>query len=84
MGIIDDLRAFLVSKRYLRNNHDIAEDQSLLNAGLIDSLAVLELSNHIEQVYGVQVSEDDLVPENFDSLAAIKAFIDRKIAERGA
>ena len=82
MGIIDDLRAFLINKGYVKNSHAVADDQPLLSSGLIDSLAVLELTSYIQQVYSLQIEEDDLVPENFDSLAAMKSYIDRKTAAR--
>ena len=82
MSIIDELRAFLVASGYLSTGGCVAENHSLLRAGLIDSLAVVELTSHIQQVYGVQISEDDLVPENFDSLGAMKSFIDRKNGKR--
>ena len=82
MKIINDLRAFLVRKGYL-NDHAVSENQSLLEDGLIDSLAVLELTSYLEETFGVQVSEDDLLPENFQSLAAMRAYVGRKTAARG-
>ena len=81
MNIVDDLREFLITKGYLTTGGCVAENDSFLSAGLIDSLAVLELTSHLQQVYGVQIGEDDLVPQNFDSLAAMKSFIDRKKAK---
>lgn len=56
----------------------LTDDLSLLEAGIIDSTGVLELVAVIEEKYGVQVDDSELVPENFDSLAKIAAFVERK------
>jgi acyl carrier protein len=81
--IIDDLRDFLTKNRLVRRGQAVSDDQSLLGSGIIDSLAVLEISTYITQAYDVQIDEDDLVPENFDSLAAMRSYIERKRNVRG-
>lgn len=62
---------------------DLTDDLSLLGAGIIDSTGVLELVSVIEDTYGVQVDDSELVPENFDSLAKIATFVERKRAAAG-
>lgn len=61
-----------------RNVTSISDDASLLAAGAIDSLGVLQLVALIEQRYGFTVPDDDLVPENFDTIRAIAAFVASK------
>jgi len=53
----------------------VGAGDSLLESGVIDSLAVVQLVAFIERTYGVKIEEDDLLPENFDSLSAIAAFV---------
>lgn len=62
---------------------DLQADTSLLEQNILDSTGVLELVAHLEQSYGIQVSDDELLPENLDSLSAIEAFVARKQAGSG-
>jgi acyl carrier protein len=55
-------------------------DQELLESGILSSIAVVELVTHIEEVYGISINIDDVVPDNFGSLKALSGFIDRKIS----
>ena len=59
----------------------LADDESLLDAGVIDSMGVLELVDFIDERYGIAVREEELVPENFGSIAGIVAFVQRARAE---
>ena len=68
-----EVRQFLAGQ--LHRNVDVGDNESLLEAGIIDSMAVLELVAHVEQQYGFSVSDDDMMPENFDTIDAIAAFI---------
>ena len=74
-----DLRTFLEKKRFVRKSQITDDNQSLLESGLIDSLAVMEITTYMEDAYGVQVDDDDLIPDNFDSIAAMAAYVERKI-----
>lgn len=60
----------------------IPEGASLLTSGVIDSLAMVQLVTALESAYGIAILEDELVPEHFDSVRAIAAFVDTK--RRGA
>ncbi|RLD10559.1 acyl carrier protein [candidate division KSB1 bacterium] len=53
-------------------------DDSLLELGIIDSVKMLDLINFIEEKYGITVDDDDLFPENFDSVNAIVNYIQSK------
>jgi acyl carrier protein len=57
----------------------IADDTSFLDAGIIDSTGVLELVCFLEGSYGVEVSDQEMLPENFDSIARIAAYLQRKL-----
>jgi len=56
----------------------LEDDVSLLDTGIIDSTGVLELVSFIEEEFGIEVKDEELVPENLDSLAKIAAFIEKK------
>ena len=56
----------------------LAADDSLMDAGIIDSTGVLELTGFLEETYEITVEDADLVPENLDSISSIVAFVERK------
>jgi len=51
---------------------------SLERAHIVDSVRTLELIMFIEETFGFSVDNDDAVPENFDTVNAIVAYIERK------
>ena len=51
---------------------------SLLEKGIIDSTGVLELVSFIEETYGIKVEDEELIPENLDSVVFVSAYITRK------
>lgn len=57
---------------------DLADDLSLLDSGIIDSMGILDLVTFIEDEYGILVNDDELVRENFDSVMALNNFVAEK------
>ena len=53
-------------------------DTDLVETGLLDSLALVELLVQLEETFGVSVSTDDLELENFRSIASIAGFVARR------
>jgi acyl carrier protein len=60
-------------------NMVLANDESLLGAGVIDSTGVLELIGYLEEKFQLQFGDDELVAENFDTILKITAFIQKKL-----
>jgi acyl carrier protein len=56
----------------------IAPDENLLSRGIIDSMGLLKLVTFLEERYGFEAGDDDMVPENFMTLAKIRDFVERK------
>jgi acyl carrier protein len=79
--IAREVREFVVSN-FLFGQPDpsLTDDQSLLEAGVIDSTGVLELVSFIEQRYGLAIGDRELLPENLDSIQNASSFIIRKLA----
>jgi acyl carrier protein len=59
-------------------SNGLRDSDSLLNKGIIDSTGVLELVSFLENNFGVRVEDEELVPENLDSIANVTAYILRK------
>jgi acyl carrier protein len=58
----------------------IANNISFLESGIIDSTGILEVIQFIEEHYNIEIGQDDLVPENLDSIDNIVVFIQRKLS----
>ena len=56
----------------------LAPDDDLLAKGLVDSHGVMELVGFIEERYGITVRDEDLTPENFQSLTSIEQYVDSR------
>jgi acyl carrier protein len=61
-----------------RNPGELGDTDSLLDKGIIDSTGVLELVGFIEENFKVQVNDEELVPENLDSVNNLVSYIERK------
>jgi len=74
-----------IRRKFLSNNKDIALDanDSFLEKGLIDSTGVLELVSFIEETYGITIEDEELIPDNLDSLHKLENFITRKLSHVG-
>ena len=55
----------------------LEDDTSLLDTGRVDSTGVLTLVAYIEDTFGIAVNDEDLIPDNFDSIDRIIGYIDR-------
>lgn len=74
-----EIRQFITENYVLTDEVDeLNENESLMDRGIIDSIGVFALVDFIEQQYGVTVSDDEMIPENLDSINAIVAFINKK------
>ena len=62
----------------------IADTESLLDAGLVDSTGVLELVAFLEGEFALRMADAEIVPENLDSIRAIVAFVEGKHAVAAA
>jgi len=77
--IKDSVRAFVIENFLFGDaTHELAETDSLIENGIIDSTGVLELVAFMEDCYGITVADVDIVPANLDSLARITAFVTLK------
>jgi acyl carrier protein len=73
------VRRFIAENFLFREDVDsLPEDASFLEAGIIDSTGVLELVCFLETTYGIQVDDDEMLPENLDSIRAVSAYVRRK------
>jgi acyl carrier protein len=74
-----ELRSFLAENFLLGEEfRGLPGSASLIEAGIIDSTGVLELVGFLEEAYGIEISDSELVPENLDSIDNILRFMTAK------
>ena len=64
------------------NEEDLDNNDSFLDKGIIDSMGMLELIAFVEETYGVEVEDDEVIPDNFDSVSKLAAYIRKKMARQ--
>ncbi|OHB60988.1 MAG: acyl carrier protein [Planctomycetes bacterium RBG_13_50_24] len=73
------VREFVVENFLFGDGESLKNDTSFMEEGIIDSTGILELVFFLEETFGLSVEDDELVPDNMDSLQNIARFIDRKL-----
>ena len=74
-----DIRQFLTEVFFLGDDPaGLPGSKSLIDSGIIDSTGVLELVGFLEDKYAIRINDDELVPENLDSVDNIVSFVNRK------
>jgi len=72
------IRTFLVEHFPLVRKRDLKSDESLFQNGLVDSLGVVEVVTFLEREFQITVTDEDLLPENFQSIECIRDFVQSK------
>ena len=84
MSVTADVEQFILSELSQgRGITTIDPADNLLAKGIVDSHGVMELVAFLEERYGISVRDEDLTPENFESVARIDEFVARKQDGRG-
>ena len=79
MSVKQQIKTYIAENfMFSSNGFHLDEDESFLDAGVVDSLGVLELVTFVEETFGIQVSDEEIVPDNFDSVNNLAAYIGRK------
>jgi acyl carrier protein len=79
--LIQELRAFIVENFLFGDETTpfaFSDDDSFQERGIVDSTGILELVCHLQEKYGIEVADDELVPDNLDSLTKVARFVQRK------
>lgn len=72
------IRRFIVENFLFGDGQVLKDDTSFMQEGIIDSTGILELVFFLEENFGISVEDDELVPENFDSLTRIVKYLHAK------
>ncbi len=79
MFVLQRIRDYVLENYLFTDDPSALDDsQSFLESGIIDSTGILEVISFLEAEFGVQVLDEEMVPENLDSVNNLAAFIGRK------
>ena len=79
-AIQKEVREYITENFLLdENEEELADDESFLDSGLIDSTGILEVVMFLEEHYEISVEDEEMVPENLDSIEKIATFVGSKL-----
>lgn len=84
MDIESGLRDYIRENFLLGGELSVDSSQSLLAAGVLDSTGVLELITFMQERFGIRIADEEVVPENLDSIDNLVRFVERKQAAAGS
>jgi len=81
MTIEEQIRQYVADNfLFSDDGYQLSDDVSFLEEGIVDSTGVLELVMFVEDTFGITVQDEEIVPENFDSVSWLAAYTRRKMA----
>ena len=78
MAIDEILKNFISQDKGIKVD-ELGNDTSLLESGLIDSVNMVQILSFIEEQFGIKVGDDELVPENFETIDSMCKLIQGKL-----
>jgi len=81
MDILNELEIFFMNELLLDsdfNEKSVNHDEDLISQGIIDSMGILKLTTFMEEKFGIKVTDEDIIPENFRTINRLKEFVESK------
>jgi len=79
MSLEQDLHAHIISTQLPGESPDsVALDEDLLDSGILDSLAIMQLVAYLEKEYAITIPTAEIEPDNFVTCAALARFVESK------
>ncbi len=75
------VRNFIIENFLFEEDKNLKEDTSFLENGIIDSTGILELVTFLEETFEITVEDEELIPENLDSISNVVQYIQTKLGE---
>jgi acyl carrier protein len=76
--IREHIQNFIIEHFPIARQRHLSDNSPLLENGILDSLGVLELVTYLEQEFKISVADEELVPENFQTIMCVTAFVEKK------
>ncbi len=80
MNSVEELLREYVAKNLLfsNNGYPYSDTASFLEEGIVDSMGIMELVMFVEETFEMSVEDDELIPDNFDSITNLATYVRRK------
>jgi acyl carrier protein len=85
-SLIQELRSFIIDNFLFGDasgRFTFSDEDSFQERGIVDSTGILELVCHLQERYAIVIEDEELVPDNLDSLSRVACFVERKQHEQG-
>lgn len=79
MNVRQDIKDFIVSTYLFGEEGGLEDDSSFLKEGIVDSTGIMQLVSFLQERYRIAIADDELTPENLDSIGKVVAFVEKKI-----
>ncbi|HXD19829.1 MAG TPA: acyl carrier protein [Vicinamibacterales bacterium] len=79
--LLQELRTFVIDNFLFGDasgRFAFSNDDSFQERGIVDSTGILELVCHLQERYGIEIADAELVPDNLDSVEKVARFLERK------
>ncbi len=81
MSVADQVKNYILENiLFSKDANQLGSDESFLAKGIIDSTGMLEVIFFLEQTFGIKVADNEMVPDNLDSVNKIAAYVASKRA----
>jgi len=84
MTVLQEIRSYIVDNILFGDGDRLEEDVSFQASGILDSTGFLELITFVEEKFGIEIADSELVPENFDTLRKMSAFVEERLGPETA
>jgi len=75
LDVEEKIKRYVAEKLQTGSSERLEADDSLFEAGVLDSVGIFDLVTYLEGEFGVEIGDEQIVPENFESIGAITRFV---------
>jgi acyl carrier protein len=78
---INIIREFIVDNFLFGDGSQLHDDSSFLQESIIDSTGIIQIISFLEEEFAIKINDDEILPENLDSLSNISVFLNKKLSQ---
>ena len=82
INVMHEITHYIIDNILFGDRDKIDENASFQETDILDSLGFLELITFVEEKFGIEIADEELIPENFDSLQRISHFVEQKLDKK--
>ena len=82
MQIQNDIRNYIIENILFGDEQKLEVGTPFQESGILDSIGFLEIITFLEEKFGIEIADNEVVPENLGSLQRISDFVEKKLSEK--